>query len=146
MAPNEWTIRERFEDGFEPYPEFCDFAAVQYALILAMFNLPSGEVIEEECQCRGDAGCLFRIRWREEETDEQKAEKYRVRAEVAEARLEQIQGMISDLATNERHEEVLQGFVGSTLRTAVGAGGALLALAPRDGRDREIYSEGFLAS
>ncbi len=146
VAPNEWTIREWFEEGFEPYPEFCDFAAVQYALILAMFNLPSGEVTEEECQCRGDAGCLFRIRWREEETDEQKAEKYRVRAEVAEARLEQIQGMISDLASNERYEEVLQGFVGSTLRTAVGAGGALLALLPRDGRDREIYSEGLPAS
>jgi diguanylate cyclase (GGDEF)-like protein len=146
IATNEWTIREWFEDGYEPYPEFCDFAAVQYALILAMFNLTSGEVVEEECQCRGDAGCLFRIHWRNDETDAQKAEKYRVRAEVAESRLEQVQEMISDLASNERHEDVLQGFVTSTLSAAVGAGGALLVLAPREGHPREIYSEGLPAA
>lgn len=146
VAANEWTIREWFEEGFEPYPEFCDFAAVQYALILAMFNLTSGQVVEEQCQCRGDAGCLFRIRWRDDETDAQAAEKYRVRAEVAESRLEQIQEMITDLACNDRHEEVLRGFVTSTLRTAVGAGGALLVLEPRDGRAPEIYSEGLSPS
>ncbi len=33
VAANEWTIREWFEDGYEPFPEFCDFAAVQYAIV-----------------------------------------------------------------------------------------------------------------
>ena len=32
VGPNEWTIREWFEDGYAPFPEFCDFAAVQYAV------------------------------------------------------------------------------------------------------------------
>jgi diguanylate cyclase (GGDEF)-like protein len=146
VSPNEWTIQERFEEGYEPYPEFCDFAAVQYALILAMFNLTSGHVIEEQCQCRGDAGCLFRISWRNDDTDAKMAEKFRVRAELAESRLEQIQEMITDLACNEQHEDVLQGFVASTLHTAVGAGGALLVLEPREGKPREIYSEGLPAS
>ena len=27
VGPNEWTIREWFIEGFEPYPEFCEFVA-----------------------------------------------------------------------------------------------------------------------
>jgi diguanylate cyclase (GGDEF)-like protein len=146
VAPNEWTISEWFEDGYAPYPEFCDFAAVQYALVPVVFNLPPGEVVEEECQCRGDASCVFRLRWENHDTDAQKADHYRVRAELLESRLEQIQEMITDLASNERYEDVLQGFVGSSLRTAVGAGGALLALEPRAGAPRRVYSEGLTES
>ena len=77
VGPNEWTIREWFEDGYAPFPEFCDFAAVQYAVIPVMFNLPPGEVIEEECQCRGDPACLFRLRWQQLDTDAAKADRYR---------------------------------------------------------------------
>ena len=115
---------------------------MQYALVPIVFNLPPGEVVEEECQCRGDATCLFRLRWQQNDTDSLKADHYRMRAELFEARLGQIQDMIADLASNERFEDVLQGFVGSSLRTAVGAGGALLALEPRAGAPRKVYSEG----
>ena len=146
VAPNEWTIREWFADGYAPYPEFCDFAAVQYALIPVVFNLPPGEVFEEECQCRGDAACLFRLRWQHHDTESLRADHYRMRALLFEARLEQIQDMIADLASNERYEDVLQGFVSSSLRTAVGAGGALLALESRAGAPRKVYSEGFTES
>jgi len=125
---------------FAPFPEFCDFAATQYALIPAVFNLPPAEVKEEQCQCRGDAACLFRIRWR---TDDQlRVDHYRIRAERSEARLEQLQAMISELAFNERYEEVLQGFVESALRTTLGAGGAVLALTARAGSPRRVFSAG----
>ena len=146
VGPNEWTIREWFEDGYAPFPEFCDFVAVQFALIPVLFDLPTGEVIEEQCQCRGDPACLFRFRWEQHGTDNSRAEHYRVRAEVAESRLEQIQSMITDLASNERYEDVLQGFVESSLRTALGAGGALLVLEPRAGSPRKIYFEGLTES
>ena len=142
IASNEWIIREWFDDGYEPFPEFCDFAAAQYALIPIVFHLPPGEVVEEECQCRGDAACRFRLRWQQHDTEAQKAEQYRKRAELLEARLEQLERTISDLASNERHEEVLQGFVASSLRTAVGSRGALLALEPGAGMPRRIFSEG----
>ena len=105
-------------------------------------NLPSGEVIEVECQCRGDASCLFRLRWQNPDTDARKAEHYRVRAELLGTRLEQIQDMITDLASNERYEDILQGFVASSLQAAVGSSGAMLALEPRAGSPRKIYSEG----
>ena len=146
VAPNEWTIREWFEDGYEPFPEFCDFAAFQYAIVPILCNLPSGEVVEEECQGRGDASCLFRLRWQNPETDGQKAEHYRVHAELLETRLEQIQDMITDLASNEHYEDVLQGFVASSLEAALGCGGALLALEPRAGAPRKVYSEGLAES
>ncbi len=146
VASNEWTIREWFEEGYAPYPEYCDFAAVQYAVIPVVFNLPAGEVTEEECQCRGDAACLFRLRWQRDDSDSSKADHYRKRAELFEARLDQVQNMIADLASSERYEDVLQGFVGSSLRTAVGAGGALLALAPLAGRPKEVYFEGLTES
>jgi diguanylate cyclase (GGDEF)-like protein len=141
VASNEWTIREWFEDGYAPYPEFCDFAAVQYAVIPVVFNLPPGEVIEEQCQCRGDAACTFRLRWKNRDADGL-AEQYRIRAELSEVRLEQLQGMITELASNERYEDVLQGFVESALRTAVGSDGALLALRPQAGSPRTVYSVG----
>lgn len=143
VAPNEWTIEEWFGDGYQPYPEFCDFAAVQYALVLALFNVSSGEVTEEHCQCRGDDRCLFRIRWSLDETDAQRAERYRERAELSDARLEQIEDMITDLASNERYEDILQGFVASSLNAAVGANGALLVVEPRSGIPKAVYSEGF---
>jgi diguanylate cyclase (GGDEF)-like protein len=146
VGPNEWTIREWFEDGYAPFPEFCDFAAVQYAVVPVVFNLPPGDVIEEECQCRGDSACLFRLRWQRLDTDSSKVDLYRMRAELAETRLEQIQDMITNLASNERYEEVLQECVASSLRTAIGAGGALLALKPRGGSPRKIYSEGLTES
>jgi diguanylate cyclase (GGDEF)-like protein len=146
VGPNEWTIREWFEDGYAPFPEFCDFAAVQYAVVPVVFNLPPGDVIEEECQCRGDSTCLFRLRWQHLDTDSSKVDLYRMRAELAETRLEQIQGMITNLASNERYEEVLQECVASSLRTAIGAGGALLVLKPRAGSPRKIYSEGLTES
>jgi diguanylate cyclase (GGDEF)-like protein len=142
VGPNEWTIREWFEDGYPPFPEFCDFAAIQYAVIPAVFKLPPGDVVEEECQCRGDAACLFRLRWQHFDTDASKTDRYRIRAEQSEAQLQQIQDMIANLASNERYEDVLQGFVRSALRTAVGAGGALLALEGRPGSPRQVYFEG----
>ena len=142
VAANEWTIREWFEDGYEPFPEFCDFAAFQYAIVPVLCNLPSGEVIEVECQCRGDASCLFRLRWQNPDTDARKAEHYRVRAELLGTRLEQIQDMITDLACNERYEDILQGFVASSLQAAVGSSSALLALEPRAGAPRRVFFEG----
>ena len=143
IASNEWIISERFKDGFDPYPEFCDFVALQLRLVPVIFRLPPGDVVEEQCQCRGDDSCSFRIRWEELDTEANKMEQYRARAELAEVRLEQVQDMITALASNERHEEILKGFVGSLLRTAVGASGALLVIEPRAGMPRAVYSEGF---
>ena len=141
IAENEWTIRERFNEGFEPFPEFCEFVALQYAMIPLFFGLPKGEVTEEECQCRGDNACLFRLRWAEIDGPVARADFFEARAQQLESRLEQLQDMITDLASNERYEDVLQGIVNSTM-AAVFASGAVLALEPRAGHTSKIYSMG----
>ena len=113
----------------------------QYTLIPVFFGLPQAEVVEETCQCRGDEACLFRIRWDEVDPAQSRVDYLEMRTQVLEARLEQLQDMVTDLASNERYEDVLQGIVASSMRS-VGASGALLALEPRDGSPRRIYSEG----
>ncbi len=141
VGPNEWTIREWFVEGFAPFPEYCQFVAQQYAMVPLFFGLPEGEVIEETCQCRGDSACLFRMRWAKIDEVTARAEFFEARAHQLESRLEQLQDMITDLASNERYEDVLQGIVASTMATVV-ASGAMLALEPRAGHARRIYSSG----
>ncbi len=141
VGPNEWTIREWFIDGFDPYPEFCEFVAEQFRMIPLFFGLPEADVSEEECQCRGDGACLYRMRWADLDEATSRAEYLEVRNEHLEARLEQLQEMITDLASNERYEDVLQGIVSSTM-SAVFATEVVLALDPRIGHSRKIYSQG----
>ena len=112
VAPNEWTVSEHFVDGFAPYPEYCEFSAGQYALIPLFFGLPPAHVVEETCQSRGDDTCLFRIGWDEVDPAQSRVEYLEMRTQVLEARLEQLQDMVTDLASNERYEDVLSGIVG----------------------------------
>jgi len=142
-ASNEWLMREWFIDGFAPYPEFCSFSAGLYAGIPMYFGLPAAEVVEEECQCRGDSACVFRLRWEEEAEGTSSGEHHDVHTKLLEARFDQLKRMITDLASNERYEDVLQGIVRSTMRAVV-AGGAVLALGARTGSPRRVYSEGLI--
>ena len=64
-------------------------------------------------------------------TPAMRADYFEVHSKVLEARLEQLQAMVTDLASNERYEDVLQGIVASSVR-AVGAAGVVLALKSRD--------------
>jgi diguanylate cyclase (GGDEF)-like protein len=144
LAPNEWLMREWFIEGFAPYPEFCAFFAGLYAGIPMYFGFPAAEVIEEECQCRGDSACLFRLRWEEGDEGTSQGQHHDVHTKLLEARFDQLKQMITDLASNERYEDVLQGIVGSTMRAVI-AGGAILALEARAGSTRKVYSEGLTA-
>jgi diguanylate cyclase (GGDEF)-like protein len=141
LAPNEWLMREWFIDGFAPYPEFCSFVAGLYAGIPMYFGLPAAEVIEEECQCRGESACLFRLRWEKDDEGTSRGQTHDVHTKLLEARFDQLKQMITDLASNERYEDVLQGIVRSTMRAVI-AGGAILALEARAGSPRKVYSEG----
>jgi diguanylate cyclase (GGDEF)-like protein len=145
IGQTEWTIREWFVDGFAPYPEFCAFFAGQYAKIPVYLGLPAAVVVEEECQCRGDDTCFFRLRW-EEPADGASREKYHeMHAQLLEARLEQLKRMITDVASNERYEDVLEGIVGSAKR-AILASGAIMVLEARQGTPRRVYSDGLAAA
>jgi diguanylate cyclase (GGDEF)-like protein len=146
VGSNEWTIREWFTDGCAPYSEFCAFTAAQYRQIPMYFGLPAANVVEEECQCRGDATCFFRVRWEEQfDAATSRAEYLEVHSRVLEGRLQQLQAMVTDLASNGRYEDVLQGIVGSSVR-AVGGAGGVLALEPRTGSLQKVYAEGLTSA
>jgi len=87
VGPTEWIMRQRFEDGFEPFPEFCAFSAGLAALTPTIFGYPPAEVWEEECQCRGAQWCSMRIRWEELDEPLRRAEYYETRAHLLEGRL-----------------------------------------------------------
>jgi diguanylate cyclase (GGDEF)-like protein len=141
VGPNEWIIGESFADEFEPYPEFCAFVASQYSRLPAYFGLALGVVVEERCQCNGDPFCQFRVSWQLEDKTASRIQYLEAHSELLERRLEQLQRMVTDLASNERYEDVLQGIVDSTMHAA-GAGGVLLALEPRTGQSRKVYFTG----
>ena len=65
IGRNTWEISESFIEGFEPYPEYCEFITGQFRMIPLFFGLQPAEVVEESCQCRGDAACVFRVSWDE---------------------------------------------------------------------------------
>ena len=141
IGQTEWTIREWFIDGFAPYPEFCAFFAGQYARIPMYLGLAAAEVVEEQCQCRGDDACVFRLRWEEVDEGASRDKYHEMHSQLLEARLEQLKRMITDLASNERYEDVLHGIVGSA-RRAILASAAVMALDARAGSPRRIYSDG----
>jgi diguanylate cyclase (GGDEF)-like protein len=141
IGQTEWTIREWFIDGFAPYPEFCAFFAGQYTMIPMYLGLTAAEVVEEQCQCRGDDACFFRMRWEEFDEGASREQYHEMHSQLLEARLEQLKRMITDVASNERYEDVLQGIVGSA-RRAILASAAVMALEPGAGSTRKIYSDG----
>ncbi len=142
----EWIIREWFVDGSDPYPEFCNFVASQYRVIPLYFGLRHAEVHEEQCQCKGDDACVFRLRWEPNSSDAEqpRVEDLIVQIHLLNARLEQLQSMVTDLASNERYEDILQGIVRSSM-SAVGAAGAILVVDAYNEFHRRVYAEGMSA-
>ena len=62
VGPTEWVVHERFVDGFEPFREYCAWAAGLYANIPQLFGMRA-EVEHEACACDGAPACEYRIRW-----------------------------------------------------------------------------------
>ncbi|HLY82401.1 MAG TPA: EAL domain-containing protein [Acidimicrobiales bacterium] len=140
-GPNEWVIRCRFKDGFEPFKEFCWFNAGLWALGPRMFGLPAGEVTEEECQCEGAPACSFRARWQATEDPAQRAEYFELRNQLLEARLEALQRTVADLVSDDDLEDVLRRIVASAAR-AVRAPSYVLAIEALPLAARHHYAVG----
>jgi diguanylate cyclase (GGDEF)-like protein len=99
IGPDEWVIRQRFKDGFEPFREFCSFTAGMLALLPRLFGLPAGVVTEERCCCEGANLCTFRLRWQAEGDLLQQKNYFETRSRLLETRLETLQRTVSDLVS-----------------------------------------------
>ncbi|MGH9019124.1 MAG: hypothetical protein ACRDY1_15340, partial [Acidimicrobiales bacterium] len=98
VAPGEWLIRERFTDGFAPFPEFCAFQMGALSLIPRLFGLPAGQAVEESCCCNGDDVCTFRLSWQEDDPDQQ-GNYYEARSRLLESRLAALQQTVADFVS-----------------------------------------------
>jgi diguanylate cyclase (GGDEF)-like protein len=101
----EWMIRERFEDGFEPFREFCAFTAGLLAILPRLFGLPLGEVVEEQCSCDGAPTCTFRVNWQTQSDVLQEKNYFETRSRLLEARLDTLQHTVSDLVSAPNPDE-----------------------------------------
>ena len=49
--------------GFERYVELCDYTAGLLSIGPMLFGLDAAQVVEEQCQLRGDERCVYRVTW-----------------------------------------------------------------------------------
>jgi diguanylate cyclase (GGDEF)-like protein len=142
VGPTEWLVREWFVDGFEPFREYCAWAAGLYSNIPRLFGL-RGEVLKTACACDGGDACEYRIRWfPDHETVD--AEKFEARIQVLTARLDGLQQTVSDLVSDDDLERVLGRIVVSAART-ISAPGFVLALEALPVARKHVYATGISA-
>lgn len=95
IGPGEWVVRERFTEGFEPFPEFCTFMNGLFSLIPTLFGLPDGNVVEEDCCCRGAEYCSYLITWSEGDRLTQERSYFETRSQLLQSRLETLQQTVA---------------------------------------------------
>ena len=144
VGPTEWIMRQRLEDGFEPFEGYCAFAAGLSALTPVIFGYPPAEVIEEQCQCRGADWCTFRIRWEALDEPARRGEYYETRAKLLEGRLETLHETLGELVSKGDLDELLSHVVASAAR-AVRAPGYVLALSVLPTHHQRIHTVGLPA-
>ncbi|MEO5840359.1 MAG: EAL domain-containing protein [Acidimicrobiales bacterium] len=144
VGATEWILRQRFEEGFEPFPEFCAFSAGLGALTPTIFGYPPAEVWEEQCQCRGAQWCSMRVRWEEIDEPLRRADYYETRAHLLEGRLATLHETLGELVSKGDLDELLAHVVASAAR-AVRAPGYVLALAVLPSQHQRIHSIGLPA-
>ena len=139
VGPAEWVIREWFAPGFEPFPEYCAWAAGLYSNIPKLFGLRA-EVTKEACACDGAPACAYRVRWfPDDETVD--ADNFEARIHVLTARLEGLQQIVGELVSDDDLERVLTRIVVSAART-MSTPVFVLALEAMPSADKHVYGFG----
>jgi diguanylate cyclase (GGDEF)-like protein len=127
-------------------PHFCRYTEGVLSQASALFGLDPAIVEEEECQTRGDAHCLYRVRWAGRTGDE--ADLHRriadLEAELSAAttRLESLQATASELVAAATVEEVLETVI-RRVALAVRAPRYLLAVRLQAGAPVLVRHRGF---
>jgi hypothetical protein len=127
VGPTEWVMRHSMKDGFAPFKEFCWFFSGLHAVTPRMFGFPTGDVVEEACQCDGAPQCVYRIRWEAVSDEQSQAEASRRHVQMVEGRLEALQRTVAEIVAGEDLGVVLGRIIAAAAR-AVPAPAYVLAL------------------
>jgi diguanylate cyclase (GGDEF)-like protein len=141
QEPGDWLGELTFQEGYEPFPEYCRYSQGMLAATTVAFGLPPAEVVEESCIHAGGAACRFRVRWEPNTGPAARVAFYERRSEVLSARLELLQETVADLVSGDDLESVLTRIVASTA-TTVSAPAYVLALDEIAGAPQRVYGQG----
>jgi diguanylate cyclase (GGDEF)-like protein len=140
-GPAECTATLRLKDGYEPFPEFCQFSLALLPALPRLFGYRSTFTTDESCQCHGADACVRRVRWEEPDEQERLTEQERYHAQLAEAHLEGLQTTLKDLVFGQGIDYVLPRIVAATARAVQASSFVLAVVDPTTGK-RHIYCDG----
>ena len=136
-----WIVYQRMHAGFEPFPEYCAFVSGIIAMTPMLFGYAAGEVVETECQCRGDDRCALVVHWQPTDDTARRAEYFEKRAELLDAQLAAMRATVNDLVSADAVDDVLRRIVAEAAR-AVPAPAHVLVVSAMTAQQPEIYAAG----
>ena len=115
-GPGRAVITARAREGFTRRRLHCDWATGLAAGTPILFGLPPGNVVESECQARGDERCLYTLTWDAELAAEAADPQQRVTAlegqlRAMSERLHNVYAIASDLVSTDDLDTVLNRIV-----------------------------------
>lgn len=126
-------------------PFYCGFTTGYYAEVPSVFGM-FGDVVETECQFRGDERCLYRVTWRPDPSrpavDEAGVQASATHSEVLVRSIESLRRMASDLVRARDVDEALAQIT-QQAGTAVQAPRYLLAVQLETDDDIRVHQCGF---
>jgi diguanylate cyclase (GGDEF)-like protein len=146
VSPGHALLKRCVREDFEPHEALCEWAHGLLSSAPQLYGIPAASVEEIECQCHGDARCLFSVSWDSElaaRTADPAEHITVLESEIAALNesLESLYAVAGDLIADDD--------LGSTLAkitersaSAVRAPRYLLVLRPNVDDEPEIYSRG----
>lgn len=136
------TVHYRVREGFALSHFDCDYTIGLLTQVPALFDLPAAIVEHSECQVKGGAECVYKLRWPRRSRLPWARRRQSVAADTLFARLEQLQATLNDLVATDDVDEVLDAIAGRA-GTAVNAERFILAVRLRDGEEPRVRSDWF---
>jgi diguanylate cyclase (GGDEF)-like protein len=63
VSPGQALLKRCVREGMAPHAALCEWAQGLLSSAPQLYGVPPASVEETECQCRGDAQCLFAVSW-----------------------------------------------------------------------------------
>ncbi len=149
MRPGHALLARCACKGFAPHRALCEWAHGLLSSAPQLYGVPIAAVEEVECQCRGDARCLFSVSWDSElaaRTADPAEHVTVLEAEIAALNesLESMYAVAGDLIADDDLKATLAKITERSA-SAVRAPSYLLVVRPHADDEPEIYSRGLSA-
>ncbi len=136
------TVVYRLRDEFRLSRFDCDYTIGLLSQVPVLFGLPPATVEHHQCQVRGEAECVYLLKWRRRVRRPRRRRDRSVAADALLERLRQLQATLSELVATTDVDEVLDT-IASRAGSAVNAERFVLAARIHEGEAPRVRSDGF---